>query len=298
MRSLTRIGVATTAAGLLGAGVFVALTVTAGTAHAGNVTSCDGTGTPISCTIASTAVTSPQTMELNAVSGPAGMKVNLSWTVDCTLAGADQTKSGTAQSTTPAWQPLVLGFTNPDSCKVTATATLPGTTSTTSTATPNAPTLTLNLDYNPQPGASSSPTPSASPSSSSARPPTVQQVRGFDGTCVDDSGNSSSIRAKVVIWTCNNADQAQSWAYYGSELHHNNLCINAKGNGKSGSRVILWTCNGSANEIWIHRSNGEYVEKANGYKLCLDDPGYSTRNGTQLMVYACHNSPNQHWSLP
>jgi hypothetical protein len=106
------------------------------------------------------------------------------------------------------------------------------------------------------------------------------------------------VRAKVQIWNCNNTDPAQSLTYWGSELKHNGLCLNAKGNGKSGSKIILWSCTGAANEIWIHRSNGEFVEKANGYKLCLDDPGYSTRNGTQLAVYACNNGPNQRWSKP
>jgi hypothetical protein len=291
MRSLTRIGVATAAAGVLGAGSFVALTVLSGTAHAGNVTSCGGTGTPISCTIGAATVTSPQSIELNAASDQNGVKVNLTWTVDCTQAGVDKATSGSAAKTTPAWQTLTLAFTNPDSCVVSATATLPGISG---TAT-NAPSLTLNLDSNPQSGSSPSPTDS---SSSPPGPTTYTVSHGFDGKCIDDSGNSSSVRAKVQIWNCNNTDPAQSLNYWGSELKHNGLCLNAKGNGKSGSKVILWTCTGAGNEIWIHRSNGEFVEKANGYKLCLDDPGYSTRNGTQLAVYACNNGPNQHWSKP
>ena len=38
--------------------------------------------------------------------------------------------------------------------------------------------------------------------------------------------------------------------------------------------------------------------RAHGNTLCLDDPGYSTKNGTQLIVYTCNNGSNQHWSLP
>ena len=76
------------------------------------------------------------------------------------------------------------------------------------------------------------------------------------------------------------------------------MCVNAKGTGKSGSKIILWACDGAPNEIWLHKSNGEYVLKANGYKLCLDDPAYSTKNGTQLIVFACNDTPNQRWSLP
>jgi len=76
--------------------------------------------------------------------------------------------------------------------------------------------------------------------------------------CADDSGNSSALRAKTVAWKCNGSDAAQAWSF----------------------------------------SGGEYVLKAHGGTLCLDDPAYSTRNGTQLIVYACNNGANQHWSLP
>jgi hypothetical protein len=40
------------------------------------------------------------------------------------------------------------------------------------------------------------------------------------------------------------------------------------------------------------------VEKANSYKLCIDDPAFSTKGGTQLMVYTCNNGANQHWTEP
>jgi hypothetical protein len=30
----------------------------------------------------------------------------------------------------------------------------------------------------------------------------------------------------------------------------------------------------------------------------VDDPGYSKKNGTQLIVYTCKDSANQKWSLP
>jgi Ricin-type beta-trefoil lectin domain-like len=48
----------------------------------------------------------------------------------------------------------------------------------------------------------------------------------------------------------------------------------------------------------MHNSDGEHVLKAHGGTLCLDDPAYSARNGTQLIVYTCKNGANQHWSLP
>jgi hypothetical protein len=62
--------------------------------------------------------------------------------------------------------------------------------------------------------------------------------------------------------------------------------------------VILYTCNGAANEIWSHRFNGEWVLSAKGGKLCLDDSAYSTTNGTPLIVWTCKDSANQRWTVP
>ncbi len=283
MRSMSRIAMATVTSGLLAAGTLTALTVLAGPAHADTTTAatCTGDTFPPTCTVSNITIKSPESIQVNALSTPSDWSVYFTWTATCTLNGQTETETGGGAQTTPAWDLLTLGFNNPDSCTVTAEAALSATTSG-STAKPM--TITLNLDYTPQSG-----TPT---------PPVYHVSRGFAGKCIDDAGNSSSLRAKIQIWSCDSFDAAQGLTYTNSELKHNNLCLNAKGNGKSGSKIILWTCNGSANEIWTHKSNGEFVEKANGSTLCLNDPGYSTKNGTQLIVWACNNAPNEHWSQP
>ncbi len=141
---------------------------------------------------------------------------------------------------------------------------------------------------------------SGSSSSSSSTTPTthVSTVSGYGGKCVDDRGNSSSNKAEVIIWSCNSSDSAQGWTFSGGELKHNNRCANIQGNGGSGSKLILWSCTGASNEKWFHSSSdGEYVSAGTAHGLiCVDDPGYSKTNGTQLIVYKCHNTGNQHWS--
>jgi hypothetical protein len=126
----------------------------------------------------------------------------------------------------------------------------------------------------------------------------VHSVKGFGGKCLDDKGNSSANRAVVVIWSCSGSDPAENWQYSNSEFQHNGKCLNDQGNGGSRSKVILWTCNGAANEKWSELANGEIRLQSHGNTLCLDDPGYSTKNGTQLIVYSCKDSANQKWSLP
>jgi hypothetical protein len=297
--------VATAASGLVAAGLFAAL---GGTANAGEVDACSGTGTPIGCTLTGVSIDTPQTIELRALTDFS--TVDFGWSITCTSGQSQATKTGGTTVTSvsnSAFASVPLPIANPDTCVISATAWLPGTTSvvvtpspTTASPTPKPPVppvLTLEIDYNPQP--SSTTTTPAPVTTATASPVTYYNlVHGYDGKCVDDTGYSSASRAKIQIWSCNNTDPSQGWTYRGSELKiHGNMCIDAQGSGKSGSKAILWPCDGSPNEIWIH-SNGEFVLKANNYKLCLDDPAYSTKNGTQLMVYACNKGANQRFSLP
>jgi hypothetical protein len=46
-----------------------------------------------------------------------------------------------------------------------------------------------------------------------------------------------------------------------------------KGYGGSGSRVVLYTCESASNDIWTHKSNGEYAYKWHNGKWCHDDQG-------------------------
>jgi hypothetical protein len=304
------------ASGLLAAGMFAAFNLTASAAtNSCSVSPTATQSTALTCTVSSYTITTPQSISLAVTTTPGGVAVDLSWSYYCTDVANEQTvtKTGTAAAPTTAGtsgtfteQLGALPLTDPASCTiVSATVTQNLTPPAGGSAPANASVLGLAVDFvaqpAPTPSATPSPTPSASTSSPST-PPTTKvynnQVHGFDGTCVDDKGNSSAKRASVIIWTCNNTDQAQGWTFSGSELKIHGMCVNAKGNGKSGSKLILWTCNGSANEIWTHRSNGEFAEKANGWTMCIDDPAYSTKNGTQLFVYKCNNGANQHWSKP
>jgi hypothetical protein len=307
MQRRRRIALAATASSVLVAGALtgLALTVTASSARADGVTSCQGSGAPVACTLSSVTVNNPTDIYLEATYSPNAGGVNISYTITCTLNGSSQTvtSASTKYTASPAYVFPVIQPADPTSCTVTTTASVPGTTLTPVSASPSPSasptpvlgTLTLAIDDDPQSGASSTASPSASKTSTA---PSVHQARGFDGKCLDDFGNKSAKRTKIGIWSCSSTDAAQGWTYSGDELKIHGMCLNAKGNGKSGSKTILWSCNGSANEIWIHKSNQEYELKANGYKLCLDDPAYSTKNGTQLSVYRCNNGPNQHWSLP
>jgi hypothetical protein len=309
MRKWRLAATATLASGLLAGGMFAAFNLAA-QAAANSCTATEGSTqtTELTCAIASYTITSPESVTLSVTTSPGSILVDLSESMYC-VDPADQdtttetnTPSVTTSSTGTATYSVPMPLDDATSCVVTASSATVDSSNTSPLAVAS---LELAIDDVAQPvsTATATATASASPtaSTSSSAPATVRynnQVHGFDGTCMDDKGNSSADRAEAIIWSCNNTDQAQGWSYSGDELKIHGMCLNAKGNGKTGSKLILWTCTGSGNEIFAHRSDGEFAEKANGWSVCIDDPGYSTKNGTQLFVYHCNDGANQHFTEP
>ncbi len=266
-------------------GVLTASAITASmTGAAANVAGfCNGSGSAASCTVTES-ITAPASVTVGVTATTNG-EATVAWTASCTLSGTTATTSGATTSATPAQDAIgPLPATAAGTCTVSATVSLPTTDAT------NA--LDVAMTY------TTSATPSPSPTASAPASSSGHLVQGYMGKCVDDKANSSANRARVQIWTCNSFDKAQLWTYSSGELIHNGKCANDQAWGGNGTKVILYTCNHALNELWTHLSNGEYVLNARGYKLCLDDPAYSTRNGTALIVYTCKNSANQRWSKP
>ena len=278
MQRSRRTAVFAVVTGLLTAGTLVA---TMPAAHANIGGFCNGSGEAATCNVTET-ISAPASVTIGVTATDNG-EATVTWSVSCTLNGTTAAESGGTTSETPVQDALALPSTAAGQCTVSATVSLPTTESTNE--------LTVAMTYT----TGASPTPSPTPTSPVSNAP-YHQYKGYAGKCLDDSGNSSAIRAKVQIWTCGASDKAQYWQFTGGELVHNGLCVNDQHSGGNGSHVILYSCNGAANEIWTHLANGEFKLKANGGQYCLDDPAYSTRSGTQLIVWTCKDSSNQRWS--
>jgi hypothetical protein len=303
MRSTRRIAALVAAGGLVAGGAVGGYLVTAGTAKADNVSECFAElANGSQCTLSDEVIDSPSSISIElALSG--GAKVgdsNVSWTAVC-----DGTTTTGGHGGLPPYTDDVTFSGSPSSCTVTATVTATFDATTTPTASPSpSPTATeipaviMSLNFTPASG-SASPTPSSTATSSAPGGGVTGMIKGFDGKCLDDDKNSSSPRAEVVLWTCSNSDKAESWRYTQGVLVHNGLCLNDKGNAGSGGKLILWDCStSSTDEIWVHQLNDTYELKAHNWSLCIDDPAYSKKNGTQVMVFTCHDTPNQHWDVP
>jgi hypothetical protein len=300
MRGISRVAY-TAVTGLLVVG---AVSATMGVAHANFAALCEASSSPWTCTpeLAATvddvsAITVTVADNDATTTNNVTENVVVNWQVSCTD-GTNGTEATASAPTvpTPATVNLTLPITADGQCSVTANVTLSGTQTNPSTFNPTPYNAQLNYTPAASPTATATATPTSTSTSTSGPP--VHPIKGFDGKCVDDNGNSSANRAKVQIWTCSGTDQAENWTFSGNEFKHNGKCMNDQGNGGIRSHVILWTCNGASNEKWNELANGELQLQSHGGNLCLDDPRSSTTNGTQLIVYTCTDNANQKWSLP
>jgi hypothetical protein len=300
MRGIRRLVVYSAVAGLLTAG---AVSVSMEVAHASFSTPCAGvSGNNYQCSLTNTYIwpVALSVQVTDTASTPASENVTVSWTatgISCTDStyGTQTAPAGADAGATPFSGALPLPAAAADgTCNVTVTIGLSPTQSNGSSFTPTP--FSAVLDYTP----SSSPTPTPTPTTTSTAPagPPVHPIKGFDGKCVSDKGNSSANRTKIILWTCSGTDQAENWKFSGNEFIHNGKCMNDQGNGGIRSKVILYTCNGASNEKWNELANGELQLKSHGGSLCVDDPRSSTTNGTQLILYTCTDAANQKWKLP
>lgn len=265
MRKLRRLAASVAATGLLTLGGVVASTAIA---NAGTIGSCSAQGDFATCDVSGTA-NHPLTITVTVTSSP-DQSVSVYWSTDCTQGTGAGLSSGNFTATTPVTRTIPHPYHQPDSCAIAALGSL------------NNGGNSIHVSI---------------ASSSTPPPPPVHQIKGYGGKCVDDAGNSPANGAKIQLWSCNRT-AAQNWSFGNGELIHNGKCANDKNDGGSGSKVILYTCSRASNDLWTHKSNGEYVLRAHSGRLCLDDPGYSTKNGIQLEVYTCKDSANQRWTLP
>lgn len=260
MRRLRRVA----AVFLLAAG---AVAVTAPVANAKAIGSCTAQGNFAVCSASGTAI-KPLTLSVTVTSSPA-QSVSVAWEVICSQGTGAGSAMGSFTAKTPVTRTISHPYHQPDSCDVAADAQLSG----------DGKSIKVVL------------------SSPSIAPPPVTAIKGQAGKCVDDAGNSPANGTKVQIWSCTKG-APQNWTFSGGLLKHNGKCLTDPATGGSGTKVVLFTCTTASNDIWAHKSNGEYALKARGGTLCLTDPGNSAKNGTQLMVFACKNTADQHWTLP
>jgi len=266
LKRFRRASASAVAAVLLG---LAGVAASAGAASAATLGSCTASGVAGLCSIDGNA-TRPLLVTVT-LTGTAGSPVTVIWSTDCSN-GVDPSvyHAGQVNATIPATVDIPLPYHQPVSCNV-------------------APDIGLGGDGG---------TVHATLSSySTLPPPPATAIKGYDGKCADDPGDSPAKGTKVELWTCTKG-AAQNWTFSGGYLRHGSLCANDSGDGGNGARVILYTCTKAQNDLWTRNSRSEYVLKAHNSTLCLTDPRDAKANGVQLTVGTCKNTTNQHWTLP
>lgn len=126
-------------------------------------------------------------------------------------------------------------------------------------------------------------------------PPSSPIQSGVAGKCVDDTNGTNTNGNKLQIYGCLGNTNQKFYIRTGQTLERGGECIDATGKSKlTGALIQLWACNGGANQEWIPGPQGQ-IENVNS-GLCLDDPGNTTTDQTQLVQEPCYGQPGEVWA--
>ncbi|MEV7215556.1 RICIN domain-containing protein [Kitasatospora cineracea] len=133
----------------------------------------------------------------------------------------------------------------------------------------------------------------AAPAQTAAAATVTGQLTGPAGKCLSTTGTN----APAVIKTCDQS-ASQSWSVPGDKtLRSGGQCLDVTGGGTAaGTRVGMWSCNGSGAQEWVPGANGQLVNTRSN--LCLDAVNGSSADGTPVQIYTCNGTWAQQWTLP
>lgn len=118
---------------------------------------------------------------------------------------------------------------------------------------------------------------------------------GVPGKCMDDTGNSAANGNMIEISTCSGG-ASQKWVLAADgTLRINGKCLDVAGQSLlDGALIQLSACtSGQPSQQWLVGPNGELINANSG--RCLDDPGGSAVNGTQLDQQDCYGNVSEVW---
>jgi YVTN family beta-propeller protein len=127
----------------------------------------------------------------------------------------------------------------------------------------------------------------------------LQRIRSnHSNLCVNIGGASPASGARAIQWPCGSAGNEQ-FAITNVDgdlqfqLKHSGLCLAQADATTTGGPVVQVACSAGATTRWIP-SGATLRNRASG--ACLDVPGFSTAQNTELLTWSCNSGTNQAWT--
>lgn len=122
-------------------------------------------------------------------------------------------------------------------------------------------------------------------------------VTGLAGKCLDVAGGGTADGTKIQLWTCNGS-AAQTWTVTPEgTIRALGKCLDVAGGG---------TADGTKVQLWTCNGTGaqNWSAQPDGTVRnpqsgrCLDVAGNTSTDGTQIHIWTCTAAANQKWTLP
>ncbi|SCF12109.1 ricin-type beta-trefoil lectin domain protein [Micromonospora chokoriensis] len=124
-------------------------------------------------------------------------------------------------------------------------------------------------------------------------PPTGGTITGVGGKCLDVDNSGFADGTKIQLWTCNGT-AAQSWTRVGNTYRVLGKCLDVDNAGTAnGTKIQLWTCNGTGAQVWEPQSDGSIRNPQSG--KIMEAAGGNTGDGTQIQLGTYAGSAHQKW---
>ena len=118
---------------------------------------------------------------------------------------------------------------------------------------------------------------------------------GLAGRCALASGNTAVNGASVVLGNCTDPG-ASTWTVVNGTLRFDGMCADANLANTADEPILLWTCNGGSNQLWLPQSNGELVGAHS--QMCLTAAGDGSAADDPIELQTCTASTTQDWKIP
>ena len=119
---------------------------------------------------------------------------------------------------------------------------------------------------------------------------------GYTGLCLDVAGDNNTAGSKVEVYTCNGTNGQQWTVEANGTVQADGACLDVKAGG---------TATGTLVDLYTCNGSGaqQWVPQSDGALVnpqsgaCLDDSGYGG-SGTQVQIWSCTGNSNQSWVSP